>query len=1001
KPVLNFESVTSLAINDAFDPMENVSASDIEDGDLSDQITIAKNTVDTSKRGVYAVEYSVTDSDDNTVTGKRTVLVGYNYEDGYAVNARFYSINKDIMHGTDLEILKESGAEAWFFDIDELGNVVSVTSANDKLVVKSKGNYADKEVGTHEITIGIEGHTAPTITINVLVTDSDTKPGNGDRYTIISSDFTLTIKEATEKDHTLLIDKGNVVVYDRETGLVVDESVSVIQENIQAIEGTTGTVTYHVNNDEKAISVSNATVDNLSRPELEVVTPIDHEFGKPFDYLEGVKASDLEDDANGIPLEVTYDKNAIDVNKVGIQTVEYSVTDSDNNTVKKTRVVVVNDGRFTVEEDVVLLARNFAITLNEVTGTDDEIIALSNAKATRIITKKDGSVEFEDTEIIVKDSGKYPDKIAGDHTIILGTKDSTVEKQVIGKVINKDVVVVGDKYIITANDFLINQNKAESITDEEILNLSNAEVLYRDSLLVDSRGAKVDSHNIEAKPSKDNPYMVTISSVSDYKVKADIKVHVDNRNAPNLDIISPISVELNSTFDYLDGVSATDVEDDELGIELKVEYSETLDTSVSGIQEIPYWVTDSDHNTVRKTRVVIVNDGNWTVDNDYILYGRNFAVSSKKMHGDELEVLRLSKAYAYRVIEHDNGKVEIDPVMPTVSNLGTYGTKMEGIHDIKLGISGNNSISKTIKAKVYTDDNVVVGDQYLITSNNFEITTNQAKDVDSLDLVSLGNAKVFTLDGFTEVEKDAYVVEHNIKPVLQQRTTYMVVYGARSEENLFANSLVSVYDDQAPILNVTTPIVVDVNGTFDYMNGVDAIDKEDGNITNKVTHQGVVDTKTPGIYRVNYHVVDSDGNEATASRVVVVNDGSYIVKDSVIFKVSDFEIKANYVTGTDTEIIERSNASAYSATTGEKLNVSVALNGGYTNKAGKYSITLQATGIEGNRETVNLTATVTETPKVLPPTGLSNNLYFYALITSAIGIFLVILAERKEREEEL
>ncbi|WP_415776676.1 immunoglobulin-like domain-containing protein, partial [Erysipelothrix urinaevulpis] len=73
KPVLNFESVTSLAINDAFDPMENVSASDIEDGDLSDQITITKNTVDTSKRGVYAVEYSVTDSDDNTVTGKRTV----------------------------------------------------------------------------------------------------------------------------------------------------------------------------------------------------------------------------------------------------------------------------------------------------------------------------------------------------------------------------------------------------------------------------------------------------------------------------------------------------------------------------------------------------------------------------------------------------------------------------------------------------------------------------------------------------------------------------------------------------------------------------------------------------------------------------------------------------------------------------------------------------------------------------------------------------------------
>ncbi|WP_415776682.1 immunoglobulin-like domain-containing protein, partial [Erysipelothrix urinaevulpis] len=126
-------------------------------GDLSDQITITKNTVDTSKRGVYAVEYSVTDSDDNTVTGKRTVLVGYNYEDGYAVNANNFAINKTVMNGTDSEIIRLSSAEAWFFDIDDLGNVVSVTSANDKLVVKSKGNYADKEVGLHDIVIGIEG----------------------------------------------------------------------------------------------------------------------------------------------------------------------------------------------------------------------------------------------------------------------------------------------------------------------------------------------------------------------------------------------------------------------------------------------------------------------------------------------------------------------------------------------------------------------------------------------------------------------------------------------------------------------------------------------------------------------------------------------------------------------------------------------------------------------------------------------------------------------------
>ena len=50
-PVINAEDKT-LTVGDDFDPKDGVTATDKEDGDLTNQIEIAKNTVDTSKAGL-------------------------------------------------------------------------------------------------------------------------------------------------------------------------------------------------------------------------------------------------------------------------------------------------------------------------------------------------------------------------------------------------------------------------------------------------------------------------------------------------------------------------------------------------------------------------------------------------------------------------------------------------------------------------------------------------------------------------------------------------------------------------------------------------------------------------------------------------------------------------------------------------------------------------------------------------------------------------------------
>ncbi|PGD68337.1 cell wall anchor protein, partial [Bacillus toyonensis] len=49
-----------------------------------------------------------------------------------------------------------------------------------------------------------------------------------------------------------------------------------------------------------------------------------------------------------------------------------------------------------------------------------------------------------------------------------------------------------------------------------------------------------------------------------------------------------------------------------------------------------------------------------------------------------------------------------------------------------------------------------------------------------------------------------------------------------------------------------------------------ATDKEDGDITSKVTVNGSVDTSKPGTYELTYTVLDSKGHKVTTKQTVTV-----------------------------------------------------------------------------------------------------------------------------------
>ncbi|QOS69922.1 DUF5011 domain-containing protein [Eggerthella guodeyinii] len=70
-----------LTVGDTFNPLEGVSATDEEDGDLTDKVEVLSNTVDTSKPGVYEVTYKVTDSKGASSTKTISVTVNPKTED--------------------------------------------------------------------------------------------------------------------------------------------------------------------------------------------------------------------------------------------------------------------------------------------------------------------------------------------------------------------------------------------------------------------------------------------------------------------------------------------------------------------------------------------------------------------------------------------------------------------------------------------------------------------------------------------------------------------------------------------------------------------------------------------------------------------------------------------------------------------------------------------------------------------------------------------------------
>ena len=173
-------------------------------------------------------------------------------------------------------------------------------------------------------------------------------------------------------------------------------------------------------------------------------------------------------------------------------------------------------------------------------------------------------------------------------------------------------------------------------------------------------------------------------------------------------------------------------------------------------------------------------------------------------------------------------------------------------------------------------------------------------------------------------------------------------------------SPVSPDDNTAPVINGATNKQIYIGDSFNPLSGITASDKEDGDLTSKITVSGTVDTTKAGSYNLTYSVVDSKGLKATTIVTITVSEKTSTNTAPVINGVTNKEIKIGSafnpltgITASDKEDGDLTNKIVVSGTVD-------------TTKAGAYNLTYSVTDSKELVTTAKATITVVNdtTPEI-------------------------------------
>ncbi|MBC1566589.1 LPXTG cell wall anchor domain-containing protein [Listeria booriae] len=859
KPTISAQNKT-LFVGDTFQPLTGVTANDPEAGDITSGITVKENTVNTALPGVYKVVYEVTDSIANI-----PVLSGTVISDGkimfqnkldktlskleYTQTLTPNTVTKEI----EVTVLSKPAIQAsdtTLFVGETFDALKDVTASDAKdgdissSVTVKTSDVDTSEPGeyhvTYEVTNSANQTTTKTVTVTVL-----SKP------IITAQDSTLYVGDAFDP-------LKDVSARDAKDGNITS-SIIITENTVNTDVPGEYHVSYEVTNSIGETSTKTVTVTVLSKP---VITAHDTTLfvGETFDPLKDVTASDAKDGT--LTSDITVQANDVDTSTVGEYHVTYKVTNSVGETTTKTVTVTVLSKPIITAQDSTLYVGDTFDPLKDVTARDakDGNITSSIAiKENTVNTNVPGEyrVTYEVTNSIGETTTKTikvtvlskPVIIAQDSTIYVGDtfdatknmsasdlKDGNITSSVTIKENTVNTKVPGD-YKVT---YEVTNSVGETTTKTVIVTvLSKPVITAQDSTLLvgdifnplkDVTASDLKDGDITSSVKvKENT--VDTSKPGEYKVTYEVTNSVGETTTKVVTVTvfsQPVIVAqdailyVGDTFDILKGVSARDLKDGDITINVMVKES-TVDTSKPGEYKVTYEVTNSVGETTTKTVKVTVLSKPTILAEDTRLYV-----------GDSFNPLKDVTA---------NDAKDGDITSNVIIKENTVDTTKPGEYKVTYEVTNSvgETTTKTVKVTVLSKPVITAENTTLYVGDIFDALKDvSADDLKDGDITASVTIKENTVDTSKPGE---YKVIYEVTNSVGETTTKTVIITVLSKPVITAQD--------------TTLYVGD---TFDPLKGVAAEDAKDGDITAKlVILENTVDTSKPGIYKVVYQVTNSVG----------------------------------------------------------------------------------------------------------------------------------------------
>ncbi|PGB07698.1 immunoglobulin-like domain-containing protein [Bacillus toyonensis] len=407
--------------------------------------------------------------------------------------------------------------------------------------------------------------------------------------------------------------------------------------------------------------------------------------------------------------------------------------------------------------------------------------------------------------------------------------------------------------------------------------------------------------------------------------------HVTNTAPTILILRDKITLNIGDTFDPMEGVTGSDSEEGNLTH--KITYDNGLDTSKPGTYYITYYLMDSQGKMDLKTRTITVIDQSpviTTPDEFVITEGEQFdpmagVKATDPEDGDitskveyEYYTGSVNKPDTYKVyykVKDSFGNTantvatlivreKLKPIdeapelkVPTVTTItegdkfnpmtgvsatdkedgditskvtvdGSVDASKPGTYDLTYTVSDSKGHTVTAKQTVTVKQKVEIKNEAPELTVPFTSTLRVDEKFDPM-------AGVKAIDNEDGDITDKVTVDGSVDA--SKPGTYDLTYTVSDSKGhtVTAKQTVTVKQkvkptDEVPVLKVPAEVIINVGDKFNPLAGVKAIDNEDGDITDKVTVDGSVDTSKPGTYDLSYTVSDSKGHTVTAKQTVTV-----------------------------------------------------------------------------------------------------------------------------------